>query len=142
MIIGKRSGYAMIYRPQHFVGHEMPLGLARMAVLGDDVGAPICRAAEVVAAAKRPLRAGETLDGEGGYTVYGMAERHDAARAENLVPMALTHGAVARADIAEDEMISFANVEVPPSLSLSLWQVQEQQEASSFPPIDDTRGDL
>ena len=71
MIIGKRSGYAMIYRPQHFVGHEMPLGLARMAVLGDDVGAPTCRAAEVVAAAKRPLRAGETLDGEGGYTVYG-----------------------------------------------------------------------
>ncbi|MDE0218195.1 MAG: SAF domain-containing protein [Spirochaetaceae bacterium] len=129
MIIGKRSGYAMIYRPQHFVGHEMPLGLARMAVLGDDVGAPTCRAAEVVAAAKRPLRAGETLDGEGGYTVYGMAERHDAARAENLVPMALTHGAVATADIAEDEMISFDNVEVPPSLSLSLWQVQEQQES-------------
>ncbi len=131
MIIGKRSGYAMIYRPQHFVGHEMPLGLARMAVLGDDVGAPTCRAAEVVAAAKRPLRAGETLDGEGGYTVYGLAERHDAARAESLVPMALTHGAVARADIAEDEMITFDNVEVPPSLSLSLWQVQEQQESSS-----------
>ena len=134
MIIGKRSGYAMIYRPQHFVGHEMPLGLARMAVLGDDVGAPICRAAEVVAAAKRPLRAGETLDGEGGYTVYGLAERHDAARAENLVPMALTHGAVATADIAEDEMITFDNVEVLPSLSLSLWQVQEQQESSSSPP--------
>ena len=134
MIIGKRSGYAMIYRPQHFVGHEMPLGLARMAVLGDDVGAPICRAAEVVAAAKRPLRAGETLDGEGGYTVYGMAERHDAARAENLLPMALTHGAVARADIAEDEMITFDNVEVPPSLSLSLWQVQEQQQKAAAPP--------
>ena len=134
MIIGKRSGYAMIYRPQHFVGHEMPLGLARMAVLGDDVGAPICRAAEVVAAAKRSLRAGETLDGEGGYTVYGLAERHDAARAENLVPMALTHGAVATADIAEDEMVTFDNVEVPPSLSLSLWQVQEQQESSSSPP--------
>ena len=62
--------------------------------------------------------------------MYGMAERHDASRAENLVPMALTHGAVATADIAEDEMITFDNVEVPPSLSLSLWQVQEQQESS------------
>ena len=74
-----------------------------MAVLGDDVGA------------KRPLQAAQTLDGEGGYTVYGMAERHDAPRGENLVPMALTHGAVATADIAEDEMITFDNVEVPPS---------------------------
>ena len=129
MIIGKRSGYAMIYRPQHFVGHEMPIGLARMAVLGDDVGAPTRRAAEVVAAAKRPLRAGETLDGEGGYTVYGLAERRAAARADRLVPMALTHGAVAAADIAEDEPITFDNVRVPPSLSLSLWQVQEQTAA-------------
>lgn len=126
MVIGKRSGYAMIYRPQHFVGHEMPIGLARMAVLGDDAGAPTCRAAEVVAAAKRPLRAGETLDGEGGYTVYGLAERHAAARAARLVPMALTHGAVASADLAEDEPVTFDNVTVPPSLSLSLWQVQEQ----------------
>ena len=42
--------------------------------------------------------------------------------------MALTHGAVARTDIAEDEMITFDNVEVPPSLSRSLWQVQERQE--------------
>lgn len=126
MIIGKRSGYAMIYRPQHFVGHEMPIGLARMAVLGDDVGAPTRRAAEVVAAAKRPLRAGETLDGEGGYTVYGLAERRAAARAGRLVPMALTHGAVAADDIAEDEPITFDNVRVPPSLSLSLWQVQER----------------
>lgn len=129
MIIGKRSGYAMIYRPQHFIGHEMPIGLARMAVLGDDVGAPTHRAAEVVAAAKRPLRAGETLDGEGGYTVYGLAERRAAARAGRLVPMALTHGAVAAADIAEDEPITFDNVRVPPSLSLSLWQVQEQTAA-------------
>ena len=129
MVIGKRSGYAMIYRPQHFIGHEMPIGLARMAVLGDDVGAPTRRAAEVAAAAKRPLRAGETLDGEGGYTVYGLAERRAAARAGRLVPMALTHGAVAAADIAEDEPITFDNVRVPPSLSLSLWQVQEQTAA-------------
>ena len=43
--------------------------------------------------------------------------------------MALTHGAVAAADIAEDEPITFNNVRVPPSLSLSLWQVQEQTAA-------------
>lgn len=134
MIIGKRSGYAMIYRPQHFVGHEMPIGLARMALMGDDVGAPRYRSAEVVAAAKRPIRAGETLDGEGGYTVYGMADRHEAARSQNLVPMALTHGAVTKTDLAEDEMITFNNVEVPPSLSLSLWQLQEQlQEQQESP---------
>ena len=67
MIIGKRSGYAMIYRPQHFVGHEMPLGLARMAVLGDDVGAPIL-----------PRRGG------GGRREAAVASRRDTRRRRRL----------------------------------------------------------
>ena len=131
MIIGKKSGYAMIYRPQHFIGHEMPLGLARMGVLGIDVGAPLHRAAEVVAAAKKPLQPGDELDGEGGFCVYGLAERADVARADRLVPMALTQGAVVTKPIAEDEMISFDNVEVRSSLALDLWRVQQRRPADS-----------
>ena len=69
MVIGRRSGYAMIYRPQHWVGHEMPVSVARMMLNGETCGSPIGQFAEVVAAAKKPLPAGTVLDGEGGYCV-------------------------------------------------------------------------
>ena len=39
MIVGQHSNYAMIYRPQHFIGHEMPLTVARMMILGQTCGA-------------------------------------------------------------------------------------------------------
>ena len=73
MMIGKTSGQAMIYRPQHFVGHEMPIGIARMMIHGESIGAPIGQISEVVAAAKKRLSPGTILDGEGGYTVCGLA---------------------------------------------------------------------
>jgi len=40
MVIGAKSKKAMIYRRQHFVGHEVPIGIARMMLLGKPSGAP------------------------------------------------------------------------------------------------------
>ena len=61
--------------PQHFIGLEMPLTIAHMVLDGAVTGTPIGQFSEVVCAAKKPLRAGETLDGEGGYCVYGLLEK-------------------------------------------------------------------
>jgi len=74
MIVGQHSNYAMIYRPQHFIGHEMPLTVAPMMILGQTCGAAETKTADVVAAAKRPLAPGIVLDGEGGFTAYGLIE--------------------------------------------------------------------
>ena len=74
MIIGARSKHAMIYRPQHFIGHEVPIGIARMMIHREPVASVIGQIPEVVAA-KKPLKAGTVLDGEGGYATYGMVER-------------------------------------------------------------------
>jgi predicted homoserine dehydrogenase-like protein len=120
MIIGKTSGHAMIYRPQHFVGHEVPIGIGRMFVYGETVGAPIGQVSEVVAAAKKPLEPGTLLDGEGGYTVYGVVEEAEVARRQNLVPIGLTQGAVVRDHIPEDGPITDANVTLQCTFALDL----------------------
>ncbi|MEO2035551.1 MAG: hypothetical protein ABGZ35_26025, partial [Planctomycetaceae bacterium] len=52
MITGNKSKYAMIYRPQHFIGHEMPITVARMMIWGQTCGAAVTKTADVVAAAK------------------------------------------------------------------------------------------
>ncbi len=122
MIVGKRSNYAMIYRPQHFIGHEMPLTVARMMTWGDPCGTAKTKTADVVAAAKRTLKPGTVLDGEGGFATYGLIERADIVQKENLVPIGLTQGAKVLRNIPEDDMITFDNVKVPDSFAYQLLQ--------------------
>ena len=129
MITGKKSDYAMIYRPQHFIGCEMPLTIAHMILDGVPCGAPIGQISDVVSAAKKSLAAGEILDGEGGYCVYGLLENTDVARAENLLPVGLTRGATLTRDIAEDEMVTYDDVGLPESVALELRQAQDSSHA-------------
>jgi predicted homoserine dehydrogenase-like protein len=131
MIIGKKSGHAMIYRPQHFVGHEVPIGLGRMIVYGETVGAPIGQVSEVIAAAKKLLEPGTVLDGEGGYTVYGMVERAEVAREQKLIPIGLTQGAVVRQRVPEDGLITDENVDLQCTFALQLRKHNAVEETSA-----------
>jgi predicted homoserine dehydrogenase-like protein len=124
MIIGKNSRQALIYRPQHMIGHEVPIGLARLVLYRHISGAPRYRASEVVAMAKTPLAAGTVLDGEGGFTLYGVIERADIARAENLLPVGLSRGAVLTRALAAQEPIKLDDVELADSHLLRLWREQ------------------
>jgi predicted homoserine dehydrogenase-like protein len=132
MQIGKRSGHALIYRPQHFVGHEVPIGVARLMLDGQTCGQPQGLFVDVIAAAKRPLSVGTVLDGEGGYTVYGLCENADTSRAERLVPMALTQNCVLRRDIPRDGRIRYDDVEMPESFA---HELRQRQDRESFAPL-------
>lgn len=122
MIIGKRSRHVVIYRPQHFVGHEVPIGVARLLLFGEAVAAPVGHTCEVIAAAKKRLAPGTVLDGEGGYCVYGMVEKAEVAASQNLVPIGLSGGAEVIREIPEEGPITFDNVRVRDSLALQLWR--------------------
>jgi predicted homoserine dehydrogenase-like protein len=114
------------YRPYHLSPFEVPMAVAR-AVLFDDpvitpLGAPVC---EVVAIAKRDLKAGELLDAIGGFTVYGDIENASTARAEDLLPIGLSDGARLVRDLPMDAAITFADVELPADrLAERLWREQ------------------
>jgi predicted homoserine dehydrogenase-like protein len=105
---------------------EAPLTVARAALFSDATvtarGAPAC---EVVACAKRDLRAGETLDGIGGFTCYGMIENARTSRAEDLLPIGLSEGCRLVVDVPRDAAIARAQVHVPPGrLADRLYQEQ------------------
>lgn len=106
--------FYVFYRPYHLCHLEAPLSAAR-AVLFEDAtvtpqGGPVC---EVFAVAKRDLKAGETLDGIGGFMSYGVIDNVDVCRKENLLPMGLSEGCVLNKDIPKDTPISYADVQVP-----------------------------
>jgi len=125
MITGTKTDYAMVYRPQHFIGCEMPLTIAHMMLNGVTCGTPIGQISEVISAAKKPLRAGTLLDGEGGYCVYGLLENAKTATAENLLPVGLSRGATLVRDIAEDGVVTYDDVELPESVALDLRRAQD-----------------
>ena len=131
MITGKRSNYSMIYRPQHWIGHEMPITVAAIMLDGETCGRPIGQYAEVVSAAKKPLSAGTTLDGEGGFCLYGLLEKAAIAREENLLPVGLSRGAVLTRNVPEDGMITYSDVELAESPALELRRMQDQTFAST-----------
>jgi predicted homoserine dehydrogenase-like protein len=102
------------YTPYHLCHFEVPTTVARAVLFRDatltPLGAPVV---EVVTAAKRELRAGEVLDGLGGYMTYGLAENAVIVHRENLLPIGLAEGCRLLRDIPKDAVITRADVELP-----------------------------
>lgn len=102
------------YRPYHLCHFEVPNTVARAVLFGDATLAPAgAPRVDVVAAAKIDLRAGQTIDGLGGYMTYGLAENSEVVNAEDLLPIGLAEGCRLRRDIRKDEIIRYADVELP-----------------------------
>jgi predicted homoserine dehydrogenase-like protein len=114
------------YRPFHLGPLETVQSVARAVLLHDAAAAPMGGpVTEVVALAKRDLKTGETLDGIGGFTVYGVLENIDISQRERLLPMGLADGAVLVRDVAEDVPLTFDDVDVPADrLATRMWHEQ------------------
>lgn len=114
------------YTPYHLCHFEVPISIARVALFKDPVITPLNGPiVEVIATAKKDLRAGETLDGIGGFMMYGVCENSDIARKENLLPIGLAEGAKLKRNISKDQALTFDDVELPAGrLSDQLWQEQ------------------
>ena len=78
---------------------------------GEPTGQTKTWAGDVVAAAKRDLKAGEMLDGEGGYTVVGKLMPAEISLEVEGLPIGLAHGLKLKRDIKRDEGLSWADVE-------------------------------
>ncbi|HEC23559.1 MAG TPA: flagellar biosynthesis protein FlgA [Chloroflexi bacterium] len=124
--------YWALYRPYHLTSLETPISIAR-AVLKHETTIATDRppVAETITIAKRDLKAGETIDALGGYTVYGMIERADVAREERLLPLGLAPGSKLLRDVAMGEAVTYDDVELNESLAIvHLRRLQDQMLAN------------
>jgi predicted homoserine dehydrogenase-like protein len=104
--------HAALWRPLHLVGLELAVSVARAGLRGEATGAPEQLRASVASTAKRDLRAGEALDGEGGFCAYGVLL--PAADGPEHLPVGLSRGAVLRRDVDAGERIGLGDVELAP----------------------------
>ena len=120
--------YAALWRPYHFIGLEIGVSVASVVLNGEATGAPTYGPlADVVCATRGPMKAGELIDGEGGYAVYGTVVSGERARREHLIPMGLAYGLKLTRDVDADHAIGEGDVTWDESSFL--WKLRREQDA-------------
>jgi predicted homoserine dehydrogenase-like protein len=103
--------YSAMYKPYHAIGLELGISVASAGLRREPTGQPIAWHGDVVATAKRDLAAGETLDGEGGYTVYGKLMPAAESLARGGLPLGLAHGVKLKRAIGANAPVRWDDVE-------------------------------
>src|SRR3954451_11205034 len=104
--------YAAMYKPYHLIGLELNISILSAALRNEPTGQPHGFRGDVAAIAKRNLRAGEMLDGEGGYTVWGKLMPAAASLAAGALPIGLAHRVRLKNDIAQGAVLRWNDVEI------------------------------
>jgi len=122
----------VLYRPYHLTSLETPLSVARAVLNHDPTIQPRHGlVAEVLTVAKRTLRAGEQIDGIGGFTVYAGVDMAAVAREEGLLPLGLAQGATLRRDVEPGHVIRYADVDLDEKQTVvQLRRLQDQMLAA------------
>lgn len=121
--------FYVFYTPFHLPHLQLPSTIGRAVIHGDPTvtpaGGPVC---QVVTVAKRDLKAGDRLDGVGGYCTYGLIDTDERAGAANALPISLSESCVLRRDVPRDEVVAFDDVALPASrLADRLWREMRQR---------------
>jgi predicted homoserine dehydrogenase-like protein len=114
MLPDKTGKYAALYRPIHMIGLELGISVASATLRNEPTGAPTGFRSDVVATAKRDLKAGEMLDGEGGFCVWGKQTSADTSLERELLPLGLAHNVKLKRDIAEGQPLRWSDVVYDP----------------------------
>jgi predicted homoserine dehydrogenase-like protein len=102
--------YFTLYKRWHLIGLEVGMSVASVALRGEPTGVAIGWNADVVAAAKRALKPGDTLDGEGGYTVWGkLLPSHKSVQLGG-VPLGLAHDVKVIRPVPQGQVVTWADV--------------------------------
>jgi predicted homoserine dehydrogenase-like protein len=104
--------FAAMYKPYHLIGLELNISVLSAALRGEATGQPHGFRGDVAAVAKRDLRAGEMLDGEGGYTVWGKLMPASASLKAGALPIGLAHKVRLTSDVVHGALVRWSDVEI------------------------------
>jgi len=104
--------YAAMYKPYHLIGLELNISILSAALRKEATGQPQGFRGDVAAIAKRNLRAGEMLDGEGGYTVWGKLMPAQTSLRLGALPIGLAHRVRLVRDVAHGAVVRWTDVEI------------------------------
>jgi len=105
--------FAAMYKPYHLIGMELNISILSAALRGEPTGQSRSFRGDVASVSKKHLRAGEMLDGEGGYTVWGRAMPAADSLKRGALPIGLAHGLRLCRDVAKGAVVCWSDVDLP-----------------------------
>jgi len=112
-LLTDRSGwYGSMWRPFHMIGLETNTSVLSAVLRHEATGCSRFWQGDAVAVAKRDLKAGETLDGEGGYCVWAKAIPARLSHKMNALPIGLAHNVKLKQAVKKDTVVTMDNVEL------------------------------
>ena len=123
--------FSSMYKPYHLIGLELGISVASVGLRQEPTGQPREWRADVAATAKRRLKAGEMLDGEGGYTVWGRLMPAVESVQIGALPLGLAHGCRLRRDIEAGEIVRWADVDMDTSVPGIEFRREMEREFAS-----------
>ena len=115
MLPDKSGRYAALYRPIHMIGLELGISVASAALRKEPTGAPTGFRSDVAATAKKDLKTGEMLDGEGGFCVWGKQVPAERSLEQGFLPLGLAHNVKLLRDVKEGECLRWSDVAYDPN---------------------------
>lgn len=128
MLPDENHEYSALYRPIHLIGLELGISIASIALRGEATGSPIAFNADVVATAKRDLTAGEVLDGEGGYCVWGKQMPSHTSLAIGGLPLGMAQNVKLKIDVKQGAQLGWSDVEIDESSQA--YKTRKEMEAA------------
>lgn len=104
--------YMCNYKRWHLIGLELAISVASVGLRGEATGAATSFRADVAAIAKRDLKAGEVLDGEGGFTVSGGLRPSSISVGNGYLPLGLAHNVTLKNPVKDGEPVHWSDVDI------------------------------
>ena len=112
MVTDKTGNYSAIWRPYHYIGLELAQSIYSIALDNKATGFTKNYNADVASYAKKDLKIGEKLDGEGGFCARGRLITSEKSKIEKILPLGLTDNAIVKRNVRKDEVIKIEDVEL------------------------------
>jgi len=112
MVTDETGNYSAIWRPYHYIGLELAQSIYSIALDNKATGFTKNYNADVASYAKKDLKIGEKLDGEGGFCARGRLITSEKSKIEKILPLGLTDNAIVKRNIRKDEVIKIEDVEL------------------------------
>jgi len=116
--------YSAMYKPFHLIGLELNISILSAALRNQPTGSPICFNGDVVAVAKRDIKVGEILDGEGGYTVWGKLMPSTASVKAQALPIGLASDVTITRPVKQGQVITMNDISA--DTTTQAWQVRSK----------------
>jgi len=124
------GNYAAMYKPYHLIGLELGISVASAGLRREPTGQATGFRGDAVTVAKRDLKAGETLDGEGGSTVWGRLMPAAASLERGGLPIGLAHGVKLTRGLTRGDVVTWSDIVAPDTEAARVRREMEARFAS------------